>query len=118
MSQEMPSRETLDCMKLCGECGGMCLQCSFHCLHMGGQHASPEHQCLMHDCADICNTVACFMARNSQHAPHLCAECAEICNQCAAACDKLANGDPMMKQCADLCRKCAQACEKMAGAPV
>jgi hypothetical protein len=118
MSHEMPSKDTLDCMKTCGECALMCAQCGHHCLHMGGQHASPEHQGIMQDCASICATAACFMSRNSHHAPRVCGECVDICMECAESCDKLAKGDAMMKECAELCRSCAKACEKMAGAAV
>ena len=118
MSHDMPSQETLDCMKLCGECANMCSQCGVHCLHMGGQHASPEHQGIMRDCAEICCVAASFLARNSHHAPHICKECAEICSECAESCEKLAKGDGIMTQCAELCRKCAKACEKMASAAV
>ena len=96
----------------------LCSQCGFHCLHMSGPHASPEHQGIMRDCAEICGVAACFMSRNSTHAAHICKECVEICNECAESCDKLAKGDAMMKQCAELCRTCATACEKMAGAAV
>ena len=118
MSHELPSKETIDRMKICGECASLCSQCGFHCLHMGGPHASPEHQGIMRDCAEICGTAACFMSRNSHHAAHICQECVDICNECAESCDKLAKGDAMMSQCAELCRKCAKACEKMAGAAV
>jgi len=85
---------------------------------MGGAHASPEHQIIMRDCAEICGMAACFMARGSDHATHICKECVDICNECAESCDKLAKGDAMMKRCAEACRKCAKACEAMAGAAV
>jgi len=85
---------------------------------MGKEHASPEHQGIMQDCATICHTAACFMSRASHHAGHICRECAEICNECAESCEKMAGGDAMMKQCAQTCRKCAESCEKMVGAAV
>jgi hypothetical protein len=105
-------------MKACGDCAGVCAQTAHHCLHLGGPHASPEHQGLMHDCASICSTAACFMSRASHHSGCICRECVEICNECAESCEKLAKGDKMMTQCAQTCRTCAQACEKMAGAEV
>lgn len=116
MSHQMPSKEMLACMKVCGECASMCNQCGHHCLQMGGPHASPEHQGLMRDCAEICGLAACFMGRSSHHAGPLCRECAEICNACAASCERLGGGDEMMARCAKVCRECAEACERMAAA--
>ena len=65
MPHSMPSKDTLDCIKACGECASLCNQCSHHCLQMGGEHASPEHQGIMRDCAEICGLAACFMGRSS-----------------------------------------------------
>jgi len=118
MTYTAPSKDTLACIKDCGDCAAICTQCSTHCLHMGGAHASAQHQTIMHDCAEICAVAACFMSRGSLHAAHICKECVEICNACAESCDKLAKGDAMMKQCAEMCRKCAKSCESMAGAAV
>lgn len=116
MPHTMPSKDMLDCMKTCGECASMCNQCSHHCLHMGGEHAGPEHQGLMRDCAEICGLAACFMGRSSHHSGHLCQTLAEVCNACADSCERLGKGDEMMTRCAKVCRQCAGACEKMASA--
>ena len=118
MIHEMPSKNTLACMKDCSECATLCAQTAHHCLHLGGPHASPEHQCLLEDCRAICGTAVGFMARSSEHAPHVCKECVDICNECSDSCDTLANGDALMRQCAQACRKCAQSCEKMASVGV
>jgi len=118
MAHEMPNHETQRCIKDCGECASICAQTAYHCLHLGGEHASPEHQGLLRDCAQICGVAVSFMARSSHHAVHICRECAEICAECADDCERLANGDSMMQQCAEVCRRCAQSCEKMAGAAV
>lgn len=118
MSHEMPSRETQGCIKDCADCASMCAQCAHYCLKMGGEHAAPEHQGLLHDCKAICGVAVGFMARGSHYAAAICRECAEICTACADACARLANGDQMMGQCAEVCRRCAQSCEKMASAGV
>ena len=91
-----------------------CLRCyrfmaMTHCLRRR-QAYEPKHFRLMTACAEICRTAAHFMLMNSEHAKHLCKECAEICDQCAADCEKL--GD--MKGCVEACRRCAEACRKMA----
>lgn len=118
MTHHAPSKDTLDCMKTCGECAAICAQTAHHCLHLGGPHAGPEHQGIMRDCAEVCAGAVLFMARDSHHAVEVCKQCVELCNECADACDTLAKGDATMKQCAEVCRRCAKACEKMAGAHV
>lgn len=118
MPHEMPNRETQQCIRDCGECATVCAQTTHHCLHLGGDHASPEHQGLLRDCAQICGVAVGFMARSSHHASEICRLCTEICVACADDCDRLADGDSMMKQCVQVCRKCAQSCEKMAAAGV
>lgn len=118
MPHEMPSREMLACMKDCGECATMCAQTAHHCLHLGGKHATPEHQGLLQDSKQICGLAVGFMARSSHYAAAICRECAGICNACADDCEQMAGGDQMMTQCAEVCRRCAQSCQKMAGAGV
>lgn len=115
---QVPSPEVRDCMKACGECATACAQTAHHCLHIGGEHAGPEHQALLQDCKEICALAVDFMARASRHAGHLCSECAEICNACADDCDRMAHGDQMMQWCAQACRRCAQSCERMAAVRV
>lgn len=113
MQYAEPSQQLLDCMKTCGECAGVCNRCSHHCLHMGQDHAGPEHQGLMRDCAELCALSACFMGRGSPHSKHVCRECAEICTRCADSCEKMAEGDEIMVECARVCRDCAATCEMM-----
>ena len=118
MKMHAPSSDMQQCMKTCGECAGVCAQTAHHCLGLGGEHASQEHQGLLQDCTSICATAACFMSRSSPHSGHVCRECAEICTQCAQACERMGKSDDMMSKCADTCRKCAQSCEKMSVAAV
>lgn len=115
MSPEIHTQELQDCMTTCSDCANLCNQCAHHCLHMGVLHASPQHQGIMRDCADICALAAAFMARSSHHSPRICRACAQICSECADSCESLAKGDDMMTRCADHCRRCAAACENMAG---
>jgi hypothetical protein len=113
-----PSREVQQCIKDCSDCAAICAQCAYHCLHMGGEHAGPEHQGVVLDCKQICALAVGFMARESRHMGHVCRECAEICIACAESCERLGQGDDMMRRCAEVCRRCAASCEKMAGAGV
>lgn len=118
MSHTMPSQEMLSCMRDCVECASICAQCLHHCLHMGGEHAAPDHQGLMRDCEEICGVAASFMSRSSHQIADLCRVCAAVCTECGDSCDRLANGDALMKQCAQTCRRCAQSCEQMSTANV
>ena len=104
------------CIEDCGDCAVICSKCAPHCLDMGGEHASREHQNAMHDCAAICGLAVAYMARGSAHAGHLCGVCAEVCRACAESCGRLAEGDEMMTECARTCERCARSCEAMAGA--
>lgn len=101
------------CVRDCAECFAVCSHCAQHCLQMGGDHASPEHQGLMNDCAQLCAAAVGVMARSSAYAPDLCALCAEVCEDCAADCESMAGNDETMKKCAEVCRRCAASCNAM-----
>lgn len=47
------------------DCHTTCLETISHCLAKGGDHARPDHIKLLIDCAEICQTAANFMARES-----------------------------------------------------
>lgn len=115
MATRNKDREMELCIQACGECGVMCARCSVHCLTMGGEHAGSKHQNIMRDCVEICGLAVSFMARESEHAAHVCGECAEICEACGDSCAGLAEGDEMMSRCAAVCRDCAEACRRMSG---
>lgn len=106
------------CAHACHECQDACLKTIVHCLDLGGEHASREHQTLLADCVGICGLSHDFLHRQSPHAVHVCRECAEICNACADECERLGREDSVMKSCAQTCRHCAESCEKMAGAGI
>ncbi len=118
MRHQMAAAEMQQCIEDCGDCASTCAQTSHHCLHMGGEHAAPEHQGILRDCAQLCGVAVGFMARSSPRAAEICRMCAETCIECAADCDRLANGDPTMQRCAEVCRQCAKSCEHMASAGV
>ena len=99
-----------DCLRVCQDCAWCCLQTITHCLSLGGEHAASHHQAVLHDCADICETTARFIARQSPHSTHLCRECAEICTACARECDRMRDSDTVMTHCAQTCRLCAESC--------
>ena len=108
------SAEMRDCIANCTECHSICVETTTHCLHMGGEHASPEHIGVLLDCAQTCAVSADFMLRGSDLHGKTCGVCAEACERCAADCERLANGDELMLRCAEVCRRCADSCRKMA----
>jgi len=110
--------EMRECIRNCLSCHAICNETSVHCLMMGGQHASAEHQRTLADCAQACVTSADFMLRMSDYHPQYCGICADICKACAESCDRLAHGDAAMKECAEQCRRCEQSCRAMAHAHV
>lgn len=118
MQNHMPSQQTQKCMDECAACAAMCTFTAHHCLHLGGAHAAPEHQRLLHDCAEICAAAVPFMARSSPYAIAICRECAEICAACGDDCDRLADGEQVMARCAQTCKSCSRACESMSAAGV
>jgi hypothetical protein len=98
------------CLKVCQDCAQCCLHTATHCMELGGVHASAHHQAVLHDCADVCETAARFIARQSPHFGRLCRDAAEIATLCAADCDALPDADTTMVHCAQRCRLCAESC--------
>lgn len=113
MTPTITSTDMQACIEACLQCHTTCLSTARHCLGMGGEHASPQHQTLLADCAQACITSAGFMSRESGFHERYCEVCAEICEECAADCHRLASGDAMMMQCAEACQQCAAHCRRM-----
>ena len=101
------------CIDDCLSCSSVCTETLHHCLMMGGKHAEVAHVTIMLDCAEICQTSANFMLRQSAAHVETCGTCAAICRACEESCRQL-DGD-FMKRCADECASCAESCESMAG---
>jgi hypothetical protein len=68
---------------------------------------------LLLDCAEICQTSANFMLRESDLHGVTCRASADECEACAQACAKF-EGDEIMQACAETCRGCAESCREMA----
>lgn len=112
-SQEAIANDHLSrCLDLCRQCHEVCLATLAYCLRTGGDHAQEQHLRLMMDCAEICQTSANLMLRESGFHARTCGLCAEVCESCADACGKF-ESDATMQQCADLCRDCAAACREI-----
>lgn len=105
-----------NCAHACHECQDACLRTIIHCLDLGKEHAARPHQTMLTDCAAVCALTHDFLHRQSPHAVHFCAECAEICSACAYGCEQLGKDDPVMSRCSESCRNCAAACTRLTGA--
>jgi hypothetical protein len=103
------------CIENCTECHAVCLTTAAHALKQGGGHAEEAHIRLMLDCAEICQTSANFMLRNSPLHTLTNRACAEVCERCAEYCERFPD-DPQMVACAEVCRRCAATCREMASA--
>lgn len=101
------------CIQMCQECHTTCLKTLAYCLSQGGEHTEKGHLTTLQDCAQICQTSADFMLRESHLHQHTCQACAEICQHCAEHCSKM--NDEQMQRCAETCRRCAESCRQMAG---
>jgi hypothetical protein len=110
------SADMRNCISNCLDCHASWEETMAHCLTMGGEHASAEHQRILADCAQACMTSADFMLRMSDYHPQHCGTCAEICRACADNCERLGGRDETMRKCAEACRRCGQSCRKMSRA--
>jgi len=99
------------CIDICVKCTQACEECLTLCLKE--QDVAARIKCIqtLQDCIDICCLSAKYMIRNSEHAKHICKECAEICKVCAKECEMFK--DEHCQKCAEICRQCAQECMKM-----
>ncbi|MGB3941246.1 MAG: four-helix bundle copper-binding protein [Candidatus Manganitrophaceae bacterium] len=109
------SKEMERCIQDCLACYQACLQAVTDCLQMGGKHAAAKHIRLLLDCAEICQTSASFMLRNSDLHGQVRAVCAEVCERSAENCEQFGE-DSQMNACAEACRRCAASCNQMARA--
>lgn len=112
------SKSMRDCAENCLNCHAICVETMAHCLMRGGEHAAPQHQRLLADCAQACATSADFLLRMSDYHHQYCEMCANLCQACAEDCERLDSSDEMMAKCAKLCRRCEQSCRQMGHAMV
>ena len=107
-------KEMERCIQNCLACYRICLETINYCLEKGGRHAEPGHIRLLLDCAEVCQTSAGFLIRQSDLHSNVCEICAEICEICAEDCAEFSS-DVQMAACAEACRRCAESCRRMSG---
>jgi hypothetical protein len=69
---------------------------------------------LLQDCATICATLACYLARSSIFAQMTAGLCARICEACGNECARFS--DQASQSCSRVCLSCAQECRAFATA--
>jgi len=106
--------EIRECIRECETCHGVCLDTLNQCLGRGGPAADPEQLRLLLDCAEICQTSANFMRRNSALHVETCQACAAVCERCAESCE--GDADEALDACAAVCRRCAESCRQLCSA--
>ena len=111
----MSAQDMKACIEECEKCHSVCVQTISYCLEKGGHHALPAHIGLLTDCAEICQTSANFMLRESAQHKAICGACGVICDRCAQSCESIGE-DAQLKACAKSCRDCAKSCREMAKA--
>jgi hypothetical protein len=109
----MAHQENKKVMEALEKCAAECSHCATACLDEANIKMLTRCIRLDIDCSEICNLSSAFVARGSEHAKHLLAECADVCDDCARECDKHAHMDHCAR-CAQACRECAEACRAAA----
>jgi hypothetical protein len=104
-----------DCIRVCLDTHRMCTETLNYCLERGGRYSDPAYIRMLTDCAEICQTAANFMLRNSDLHMAVCSACAEVCDSCADDFEQFE--DDRLQACADLCRQCADSCDEIAEEP-
>ncbi|MGI4884854.1 MAG: four-helix bundle copper-binding protein [Janthinobacterium lividum] len=98
-----------DVLDALARCVAACEHCATACL--GEDDVKMMVPCIRldRDCADICRLTAAFIARGSDHAPHILKECIEICQKCHDECAQHPHAH--CQECAAACQACLEACQ-------
>lgn len=102
-----------DCVEDCVASHRMCLETAAYAAKQGGALATAPLIAMLTDCAELCQTTANSMLRESALHRIICRACAEACERCAQEC--LGHGkDEQMARCSATCRQCGASCRMMA----
>lgn len=100
-----------DCIAACNACAAACLKCAAACLEEQDARKMTRCIALDMDCAGICTLAASYMLRNSEFAPLVCEDCAEVCKWCNEECER--HDHWHCQECATACQACMEMCLKM-----
>lgn len=89
-------------------CAAACNECFISSLTGSLDKSLVRSIQLSRDCADLCQLVASFVARGSEHVQYLLRECAELCRVCAD--EVTQHPQSHCRLCTDACRQAEDAC--------
>jgi hypothetical protein len=112
-SMEGTAMPMSDCLDLCIASHRMCLGTVAYATKQGRPLATAELLAMLTDCAEICQTTANSMLRQSSLHRIMCRACADTCERCAQECRRHAE-DRQMVRCSAACEECAASCRMMA----
>jgi hypothetical protein len=110
-------RDVTNCIEACRECAVVCTSCADACL--GEQNVQKLVPCIRIDldCADICQTTARMLMRQTETNLQLLRAQLETTitatRLCAEECEKHAEMHQHCRVCASSCRNCEQMCQQM-----
>jgi hypothetical protein len=107
-------------IETCLECAQACTACAD--ADLGEQMVADLVKCarLNLDCADMCETTAQVLTRQTGYDRDMTRAvvqaCAQACKVCGDECDRHAQMHEHCRVCAEVCRGCQQVCEKVLAA--
>lgn len=96
------------------KCIAACETCADACLSEDNPATMADCIRINRHCADVCSTVARFVARDSQYIGAALQNCIIICNDCADTCSQ--HHHDHCQKCAEVCRNCVELCQEYTGA--
>jgi hypothetical protein len=110
----------LECIRACLDCAQACVACADACLGESDPRKLTACIRLNNDCADICETTAKILSRQTALDRNviraIIEACATICRSCGEECDMHAAAMQHCRVCAEACHACEQACQKVLAA--
>jgi hypothetical protein len=107
------------CVEACFDCAHHCTACADACL--AEDNVADLRGCIRTDldCADICNTTARVLSRQTAFGESPAATqvkaCRDACQKCAAHCEGHGDQNQHCALCAEACNRCVKACDDLLG---
>lgn len=102
------------------ECAQACTACADSCLSEESPRQLAKCIRLDLDCADICNTTARVISRQTEYDANLTRAvleaCIQACRSCGSECESHASMHEHCRICAEACRRCEAACNELLSA--
>jgi hypothetical protein len=108
------------CLSACSECAEACSTCADACLE---ELQAELVECirLNLDCADVCDTTAKLLTRQTSRGVRVARKMLETCvlatRVCAVECEAHASRHEHCRVCAEVCRRCERLCQELLDRP-